>query len=176
MGLLTTPAATGTLERVMGIEPTSSAWKAEVLPLNYTRGTHLLFPPQIAPHRGANMVEGVGFEPTKAEPADLQSAPFDRSGTPPTGAHILVTAKCPSSPNYTITEVPAPLPHAGAGERIRTPDRLITNQLLYQLSYASVALTAPVPLRPLSFEPSKTIGDDWPRSGTAEVYSIELDL
>ena len=26
------------LERVMGIEPTSSAWEAEVLPLNYTRG------------------------------------------------------------------------------------------------------------------------------------------
>ena len=26
------------LERVMGVEPTSSAWKAEVLPLNYTRG------------------------------------------------------------------------------------------------------------------------------------------
>lgn len=25
------------LERVMGIEPTQSAWKAEVLPLNYTR-------------------------------------------------------------------------------------------------------------------------------------------
>ncbi len=50
----------------MGIEPTSSAWKAEVLPLNYTR-----------------MVEGGGFEPPKAEPADLQSAPFGRSGTPP---------------------------------------------------------------------------------------------
>ena len=27
----------GTMERVMGIEPTSSAWEAEVLPLNYTR-------------------------------------------------------------------------------------------------------------------------------------------
>ena len=27
------------LERVAGIEPASSAWKAEVLPLNYTRGT-----------------------------------------------------------------------------------------------------------------------------------------
>jgi hypothetical protein len=52
----------------MGIEPTLSAWKAEVLPLNYTR---------------AKMVEGVGFEPTKAEPADLQSDPFGRSGTPP---------------------------------------------------------------------------------------------
>ena len=25
------------LERVMGIEPTPSAWEAEVLPLNYTR-------------------------------------------------------------------------------------------------------------------------------------------
>jgi hypothetical protein len=28
------------LERVMGIEPTLSAWEAEVLPLNYTRGEH----------------------------------------------------------------------------------------------------------------------------------------
>jgi hypothetical protein len=34
------------------------------------------------------VVEGGGFEPPKAEPADLQSAPFDRSGTPPkSGAH-----------------------------------------------------------------------------------------
>ena len=31
------PAELMTLERVMGIEPTWSAWKAEVLPLNYTR-------------------------------------------------------------------------------------------------------------------------------------------
>ena len=29
------------------------------------------------------MVEGEGFEPSKAEPADLQSAPFGRSGTSP---------------------------------------------------------------------------------------------
>ena len=29
----------------------------------------------------------------------------------------------------------------GAGEGSRTPDLLITNQLLYQLSYASVGLT-----------------------------------
>jgi hypothetical protein len=28
-------------------------------------------------------VEGAGFEPAKAEPADLQSAPVDRLGTPP---------------------------------------------------------------------------------------------
>ena len=29
------------------------------------------------------VVVGGGFEPPKAAPADLQSAPFDRSGTPP---------------------------------------------------------------------------------------------
>ena len=29
------------------------------------------------------LVEGGGFEPPKVEPADLQSAPFDHSGTPP---------------------------------------------------------------------------------------------
>jgi hypothetical protein len=30
-----------------------------------------------------NLVEGGGFEPPKAEPSDLQSDPFGRSGTPP---------------------------------------------------------------------------------------------
>ncbi len=52
------------VERVMGIEPTPSAWKAEVLPLNYTRRccTHAKwFEPT-----PADVVEGVGFEPTKA--------------------------------------------------------------------------------------------------------------
>ena len=34
--------STHRLERVMGIEPTSSAWEAEVLPLNYTRSNQLL--------------------------------------------------------------------------------------------------------------------------------------
>ena len=33
--------STRDLERVAGIEPASSAWKAEVLPLNYTRHAHL---------------------------------------------------------------------------------------------------------------------------------------
>jgi hypothetical protein len=41
MGLTSSSASdrSTTLERVVGIEPTSSAWKAEVLPLNYTRAT-----------------------------------------------------------------------------------------------------------------------------------------
>ena len=34
------------------------------------------------------MVEGVGFEPTKAEPSDLQSGPFGHSGTPPNALNV----------------------------------------------------------------------------------------
>ena len=69
------------MERVMGIEPTSSAWKAEVLPLNYTRqgstcltGTNYsIFHSRPTPYRvthfdttSLKMVEGGGFEPPKA--------------------------------------------------------------------------------------------------------------
>ena len=61
------------------------------------------------------MEEG-GFEPPKSVTADLQSAPFGRSGTLP-----IICLK-----------------RLGAGGRTRTPDLLITNQLLYQLSYTSV--------------------------------------
>ena len=35
------------------------------------------------------MVEGDGFEPSKHEAADLQSAPFDHSGTPPLAGESL---------------------------------------------------------------------------------------
>ena len=35
------------------------------------------------------LVEGGGFEPPKAEPSDLQSDPFGRSGTPPRKTGIL---------------------------------------------------------------------------------------
>ena len=59
------------------------------------------------------MVGDGGFEPPKRDATDLQSAPFDRSG---------------NLPFKTI---------AGAGEGTWTPDLLITNQLLYQLSYTS---------------------------------------
>ncbi len=60
------------------------------------------------------MVEGEGFEPSKAEPADLQSAPFGRSGTPPLMIGLLRKN--------------------GADYRNRTDDLLITSQLLYLLS------------------------------------------
>jgi hypothetical protein len=87
------------MERVAGIEPAPSAWKVEVLPLNHTRRT-ILATSATWPRPGTAfarcaldtspsklntdcLVEGVGFEPTKAVPSDLQSDPFDRSGTPP---------------------------------------------------------------------------------------------
>ena len=57
-----------------------------------------------------SLVGESGFEPLKQDATDLQSAPFGHSGT---------------------------LPY-GAGERNRTINLLITNQLLCQLSYASV--------------------------------------
>ena len=59
------------------------------------------------------MGEG-GFEPPKSLTTDLQSVPFGHSGT-------------------------HPYKNNGAGGRTRTPDLLITNQLLYQLSYTSVS-------------------------------------
>ena len=57
--------------------PRRSAWKADALPTELF--PHTLFRPPIR----YCMVEGGGFEPPKAEPTDLQSAPFGRSGTPP---------------------------------------------------------------------------------------------
>ena len=39
------------------------------------------------------MVEGEGFEPSKAEPTDLQSVPFDRSGTPPNEPSIILSLR-----------------------------------------------------------------------------------
>ncbi len=73
------------------------------------------------PAISVKMVVGGGFEPPKALPTDLQSVPFDRSGTPP----------CRVFPIGSPT-----LGSDGARDRNRTRDRLITNQLLYRLSYS----------------------------------------
>ena len=100
----------------MRIELTLSAWKAEVLPLNYIRKmerktrfelatlalARRCSTPEPLPHI---LVEGDGFEPSKAELTDLQSAPFGHSGIPR---------------NF------------GADGGNRTPNLLITNQLLYR--------------------------------------------
>ncbi len=102
----------------MGIEPTSSAWKAEVLPLNYTRCRIMLEVPTWRPSWPSHVVEGGGFEPPKAEPSDLQSDPFDHSGTPPNTSASLSLAGERSvntrpSPEITTLFTPA----RGAGPR-----------------------------------------------------------
>ena len=104
------------MERMMRIELTLSAWKAEVLPLNYIRKmerktrfelatlalARRCSTPEPLPHI---LVEGDGFEPSKAQLTDLQSAPFGHSGIPRNN---------------------------GADGGNRTPNLLITNQLLYR--------------------------------------------
>ena len=47
------------------------------------------------------MVEGGGFEPPKAEPSDLQSDPFDHSGTPPKSKPAIVLQALASVNNNT---------------------------------------------------------------------------
>ena len=79
---------------------------------------------------------GGGFEPPKAAPTDLQSAPFDRSGIPPwypSGDKMMISINDSKNILY-ISSSPFD-PKLRADGRIRTADQLITNQLLYQLSY-----------------------------------------
>jgi hypothetical protein len=73
----------------MGIEPMSSAWKAEVLPLNYTRADApepaepLAFDHRSRPHLRHSWWRGKDSNLRRRKPADLQSAPVGRLGTPP---------------------------------------------------------------------------------------------
>ncbi len=88
------------LERAAGIEPAPSAWKAEVLPLNYARVTaaritsrrtpndrQCPLPAFIPQHRPKPMLLKSGGERRirtfEAYAADLQSAPFGHSGISP---------------------------------------------------------------------------------------------
>ncbi len=66
------------------------------------------------------MVEGGGFEPPKAEPTDLQSAPFDRSGTPPKSGQSLVRRARSNHSTDTLSARPN-----GARRGTRTHDLLI---------------------------------------------------
>src|SRR5690606_6446941 len=73
------PTAWSAMERETGIEPAPSAWKAEVLPLHYSRDGH----------RGSWLDTArtwwreVDANHRRRKPADLQSAPVGRLGIPP---------------------------------------------------------------------------------------------
>ncbi len=81
------------LERVAGIEPAYSAWKAAALPLSYTR---------IPRNNSPSMNGGGGWIRTNvAYATDLQSAPFNHSGTPPFHRHSCATRhRCNQNLDY----------------------------------------------------------------------------
>jgi hypothetical protein len=96
------------LERETGIEPASLAWKAKVLPLNYSRLPLLRGSPQGHQRRPLRPTHpdteaGLVFSDTlgwwrrldsnqrRRKPTDLQSAPFSHSGTPPQHAQRLAS-------------------------------------------------------------------------------------
>ncbi len=76
------------LERVKGIEPSSSAWKAVALPLSYTREgsfTRRATAFTSRPDAPVFILGGGSWIRTNvdARSTDLQSAPFNHSGIPP---------------------------------------------------------------------------------------------
>lgn len=84
------PSALQVMERETGIEPASLAWKARVLPLNYSRiGQQALRARarkrtrRIVSTNAFDWWRGLDSNQCRRKPTDLQSAPFSHSGTPP---------------------------------------------------------------------------------------------
>ena len=80
------------------------------------------------------MVGGGGFEPPKLSRQIYSLIPLAARESPPKNGRLFSLSRSPLSTNKRIQR------KNGAGERSRTPDRLITSQLLYQLSYASISI------------------------------------
>jgi hypothetical protein len=87
-------------KRAMGVEPTQTAWKAVVLPLHHARTEERcrrsqrlsnirsrlgcgLLPGRCSKNRLGQAWTGKDLNLRRLLPADLQSAPFDHSGTRP---------------------------------------------------------------------------------------------
>ena len=146
------------LERVAGIEPASSAWKAEVLPLNHRRAhrsrtsdknpSKFRFSLKMVVGDRIRTFEGIFFRfyifccftLGNIKTLRLKAAPvshffyryliyFRETGANPIPATRVFSAKSPAF------GLPIPKPHCGAATRSRTLDLLITSELLYQLSY-----------------------------------------
>ena len=99
--------------------PRPSAWKADALPTELLPLVEAGPAARAPPDPLSQAVGREGFEPPNSERPDLQSGAFNHSAT------------CPG------VSTPYRVRPGRAGEGTRTPNLLITNQLLYQLSYAS---------------------------------------
>ena len=133
------------VEPTIGLEPMNLFLTKEVLyllsyvgPYNLLYDVRLLYqkPSAAASVTRQKMVVRGGFEPPKASPADLQSAPFGHSGTSP---YFIFAAACSligAGRRYFASTLGQSGTN-GADDGTRTRNLLITNQLLCQLSYAS---------------------------------------
>ena len=121
----------------MGVEPTPSAWKAEVLPLNYTRADRA--PSSRAARPGYTYI----FKSCwwRGEDSNLRRLSRQIYSLLPLTAREPLHVKRQKDlkkrkTNFIVTPLILVLPASGASEGNRTPDPLITNQLLCHLSYA----------------------------------------
>jgi hypothetical protein len=100
------------------------------------RACRVVEPPNLLLHKRLEW-GGEDSNLCRLAPADLQSAPIGQLGHLP---NTLSTLKL--SEGRRAGKSPGPRRHGGpgkggAGEGTRTPNHLITNEMLYQLSYAS---------------------------------------
>ncbi len=145
--------------------PRPTAWKAVTLPTELLpqRSTYhdLCLPDD---HRQDSIGGGQGRIRTSegARPTDLQSVAFDRFATCPTG--LMQTQYLRRARTFLFSR---------AGDGTRTRNLLITNQLLYQLSYASRQThTSPVPSR-IREQVIAVTAMGYPRRTTAELPGFE---
>ncbi len=114
--------------------PRPSAWKADALAAE-------LFP--LKRRRDLWMVEGEGFEPSKASAGRFTVCSLWPLGHPSTPARASARGRRNAGPLAGGPPGPArglvPASDDRAGEGTRTPNHLITNEMLYQLSYASTS-------------------------------------
>ena len=121
------PQAKHYLERAAGIEPASSAWKAEVLPLNYARLKTCPLLKATACTTGFHIYGAGGWiRTTEARASDLQSDPFGHSGTPAKFNFSNYSLVAPPRPVGGLLRASCPTPFGSAkADQTGSPARLL---------------------------------------------------
>ena len=124
------------MERVAGIEPASLAWKAKVLPLNYTRALTVVISNNSIPRR-SGWWWGKDSNLRRHSRQIYSLIPLTAWVPHPKNSLLIrlipIQNRLPFRPNTSPL-----LPYFGAATKSRTPDLLITSELLYQLSYSGL--------------------------------------